>query len=198
MTDINKVLILGRLTKDLGADERSFGYLQNGTCKAQISIAVNESKKDANGNWQEAANFFDVVIWGKTAENLKPYLKKGTQIAVEGRLKQDRWQDKQTGNNMSKVYINAENIQLIGGKKEEAPFSPNTTYPTAQAAQQASAYAQQYAQQQAQQNFGQQNAMPQFGQPAQQNFVQPVQQQMFNGQPFKEDIPGFDENKIPF
>lgn len=118
MQDLNKVILLGRLTRDLGADERSFGYLQNGTCKAVVSIAVNNSKK-TDGQWVDEASYFEVVIWGKTAENLKPYLTKGQQIAVEGRLKQDRWQDKQTGNNMSRVIINAEYVQLVGGKRED-------------------------------------------------------------------------------
>ena len=186
MQDICKVFLIGRLTKDVGSDERSFGYLQNGTCKAQVSIAVNESKKSADGQWQEYPNYFEVTIWGKTAENLKPYLLKGSQIAVEGRLRQDRWQDAQ-GNNKSRIVINAETVQLVGGKKQDAEFNPQTTYPTAQAAQKASSYAQQYQ--------NQQNGRPQFttqNQPASQNF---------NGQPFQEDIPsGGDDypSDIPF
>lgn len=145
MQDLNKVILIGRLTRDLGADERSFGYLQNGTCKAVVSIAVNNSKK-TDGKWVDEANFFEVVIWGKTAENLKPYLTKGQQIAVEGRLKQDRWQDKQTGNNMSRVIINAESVQLVGGKREENGSQ--------------SAYAQQYNQRNAPVQNGFQEDLP--------------------------------------
>ena len=145
MQDLNKVILIGRLTRDLGADERSFGYLQNGTCKAVVSIAVNNSKK-TDGKWVDEASYFDVVIWGKTAENLKPYLTKGQQIAVEGRLKQDRWQDKQTGNNMSRVIINAESVQLVGGKREENGSQ--------------SAYAQQYNQQNAPVQNGFQEDLP--------------------------------------
>ena len=83
-TDLNHVVLVGRLTKDLGADERSFGYVGNGQARATVSIAVNRSRKGADGNWIEEANFFDVTIWGKSAENLKPYLTKGKQIAVDG------------------------------------------------------------------------------------------------------------------
>ena len=62
-----------------------------------------------------------MTIWGKTAENLKPYLVKGTQVAVQGYLKQDRWKD-QSGQNRSSVGIVSENIQLVGGKREsQAP-----------------------------------------------------------------------------
>lgn len=162
MQDLNKVILIGRLTRDLGADERSFGYLQNGTCKAVVSIAVNNSKKSSDGQWVDEVSYFDVVIWGKTAENLKPYLTKGQQVAVEGRLKQDRWQDKQTGNNMSRVIINAESVQLVGGKKEDTPQS---------------SYAQQYQ--------NQCGGAPRFV-PAQ---SQPVQQSFNEDIPYADNIP---------
>ena len=118
MTDTNIITLVGRLTRDVGNDERDFGYLQNGTCYAKISIAVNESKKGQDGNWQDYANYFEVHVYGKTAENLKPYLTKGQQICVTGTLHQDRRQDKQTGNNQSRVVIKSSSIQLLGGKRD--------------------------------------------------------------------------------
>ena len=64
-TDLNHVVLVGRLTRDVGSDERSFGYVGNGQARANVSIAVNRSRKDsASGNWVEEANFFDVTIWG--------------------------------------------------------------------------------------------------------------------------------------
>ena len=111
MNDLNKIEIIGRLTKDIG--NQDFAYISTGTAKLNISIASNQSQK-RNGNWEDVASFFDVVIWGKTAENLKPYLNKGKQIAIVGHLMQDRWKD-QNGNNRSKVYIVAEEVQLLGG-----------------------------------------------------------------------------------
>ena len=86
MTDLNHVVLIGRLTQDLGADERSFGYAANGQARANVSIAVNRSKKNGD-QWVEETYFFNITIWGKTAENLKPYLTKGKQICVEGHLK---------------------------------------------------------------------------------------------------------------
>jgi single-strand DNA-binding protein len=83
--------------------------------RANISIAVNRSKKEGD-QWTDEVNYFDVTIWGKTAENLKQYLQKGKQIAVDGYLKQDRWQ--KDGQNFSKVTIVANNVQLLGGKSE--------------------------------------------------------------------------------
>ena len=91
MTDLNHVVLIGRLTQDLGSDERSFGYVGNGQARANVSIAVNRSKKNGD-QWTEEVNYFNITIWGKTAENLKPYLTKGKQICVEGHLKQDRWE----------------------------------------------------------------------------------------------------------
>lgn len=116
-TDLNHVVLVGRLTRDVGSDERSFGYVSNGQARANLSIAVNRSRKDsASGNWVEEANFFDVTLWGKQAENLKPYLTKGKQIAVDGYLKQDRWQ--KDGQNFSRVTIVANNVQLLGGRSD--------------------------------------------------------------------------------
>lgn len=119
MTDMNHVFLIGRLTRDLGSDERSFAYVgANQQARANISIAVNRGKKEGD-RWVEEANFFDVTIWGKTAENLKQYLLKGKQIAVDGYLKQDRWQ--KDGQNFSRVVVIANAVQLLGGKSDSSP-----------------------------------------------------------------------------
>ena len=115
MTDLNHVFLIGRLTRDLGSNEKDFGYVGNGQARANVSIAVNRSRKNGE-QWIDEANFFDVTIWGKTAENLKPYLQKGKQIAVDGYLKQDRWE--KDGQKFSRVSIVANNVQLLGGKSE--------------------------------------------------------------------------------
>ena len=117
MTDLNHVVLIGNLTRDLGSDERSFGYVANGQARANVSIAVNRSRKNGD-QWVDEANYFDVTIWGKQAETLKPYLTKGKQIAVEGYLKQDRWE--KDGQKMSKVTIVANNVQLLGGKGDSS------------------------------------------------------------------------------
>lgn len=112
MTDLNRVILIGRLTQDCGNDERSFLYVGNGTAKAVVSLAVNRSVKK-NGNWVDEVSFINVTIWGKTAENLKQYLKKGTQICVEGYLTQDRWE--KDGKKESRLNVTAESVQLLGG-----------------------------------------------------------------------------------
>jgi single-strand DNA-binding protein len=104
--DLNQVTLIGRLTKDV--DVR---YTTQGTAIGRMSIACNRMKKDE-------VDYFDVEVWGKMAENLKSYLVKGKQIAIVGRLKQDRWTG-QDGKAASRVGIVAEHIQLIGGVKSD-------------------------------------------------------------------------------
>ena len=128
--DINHVMIIGRLTRDLGSDERSFGYVGNGMARANVSIAVNRSRKQADGSWGDEVSYFDITIWGKTAENLKPYLTKGKQICVEGHLKQDRWE--KDGQKFSKVSIIADNVQLLGGKSDGGQSSGAPTFKPAE------------------------------------------------------------------
>ena len=117
MTDINSVVLVGRITKDCGADERSFSYVGNGTAKAVVNIAVNRGVKKGD-KWEDETSFFDVTIWGKTAENLKPRLTKGTQITVSGYLKQDRWE--KDGQKQSRVQVVADMVQIPNSSKGEA------------------------------------------------------------------------------
>ena len=173
MTDLNHLVLIGRLTQDLGSDERSFGYVGNGQARANVSIAVNRSKKEGE-QWIDEVNYFNVTIWGKTAENLKPYLTKGKQICVEGHLKQDRWE--KDGQKQSRINIVADNVQLLGGKD-------NNSAPT-------STYAQQYQ--------NQQNGMAQVQQMAGQTVqTRQAQQIQPHNDGFQEDIP-WDSQDIPF
>lgn len=124
MTDLNDYNVIGRLTHDL--DERSFAYTPQGTARMNLSIAVNRSVKRGD-EWVEETSFFEAVVWGKTAENIKPYMTKGKQICINGYLKQDRWKDKETGGSRQKIYIVANSVQLLGGKSDGAS-SGGTSY----------------------------------------------------------------------
>jgi len=86
MADINHVVVVGRLTRDA-----ELKYTNNGYAVSKVSIAVNQRRK-INDQWTDEVSFFDVVIWGKTAEALKDYLVKGKQIGIEGKLHQSRWE----------------------------------------------------------------------------------------------------------
>ena len=105
--DLNNYSVIGRMTRDL--NERSFAYTENGKARLNISIAVNDGYGD-----NQYTSYFDVVVWGKTAENIKPYLGKGKQICINGRLRQDRWES--NGQKNSRVVIVAETVQLLGGR----------------------------------------------------------------------------------
>jgi single-strand DNA-binding protein len=85
--------------------------LPSGQTVCNFSIAVNRRKK-VGDQWEDEANYFDIVLWGKQADSLNRYLVKGKQIGVDGELRQDRWQ--QDGQNRSKVVISANNVQLLG------------------------------------------------------------------------------------
>lgn len=121
MTDLNHVVLIGNITRNLDDDERNFGYAANGQARANISIAVNRSKKQGE-EWVDEVSYFEITVWGKTAENLKPYFVKGQKIAVDGYLKQDRWE--KDGEKHSKISIVANTIQLVGNKKESENSSP--------------------------------------------------------------------------
>ena len=114
--DLNNYSVIGRMTRDL--DERAFAYTQNGKARLNISIAVNDGYGD-----NQYTSYFDVVVWGKTAENIKPYLGKGKQICINGRLRQDRWES--NGQKNSRVVIVAETVQLLGGRDKSAGSGGN-------------------------------------------------------------------------
>lgn len=127
MQNINRICVVGNLCHDIG--EKDFGYIgnsENEVPKLTLAIAVNDSKK-INGNYENYAYFFEVVMFGKMAETLKPYLTKGKTVAVDGKLVQDRWE--KDGQKFSKIYIKADYIQLLGGgkgKSSEESASPST------------------------------------------------------------------------
>jgi single-strand DNA-binding protein len=105
MVDVNHVTLIGRLTRDAELTDNGFAI-----CK--FSIAVNRRKKNGD-QWEDEANFFDIVIFGKQAAFLHKYLVKGKQVAVDRELKQDRWL--QNGQSRSRILVIANNIQLLGG-----------------------------------------------------------------------------------
>ena len=107
MADINKVILVGRLTRDA-----ELKYTGSGQAVCKFSVAINRRRKNGD-QWVDEANYFDIVLWGHQGESLNQYLTKGKQVGIDGELRQDRWQ--QDGQNRSKVEIVAANIQLLGG-----------------------------------------------------------------------------------
>ena len=110
MASFNRVILVGNLTRDI-----ELRYTPQGTAVTDIGLAVNERVK-RNNEWVDEVNFFDVTLWGRTAEVAGEYLSKGSSILIEGRLKLDRW-EQQDGAKRSKIKIIGERMQMLGGKQ---------------------------------------------------------------------------------
>lgn len=104
--NINTVVIAGRTTKD-----PEIKVTPSGTAVLSLSLAVNDTKKNAQGEWEETADFFYCKVFGKRAESLAQYIPKGSKLTINGRLHQDRWQA-QDGTNRSSVSIIVQDIEL--------------------------------------------------------------------------------------
>ncbi|MBQ2313378.1 MAG: single-stranded DNA-binding protein [Treponema sp.] len=109
-SDLNSVALVGRLTRDA-----ELSYLPSGMAVAAMSIAVNRGRKE-NDQWINEVNYFDISYFGKSAESVKPYLTKGKQIAVQGSLRQERWE--KDGQKFSKVRVVANTVELLGGRSD--------------------------------------------------------------------------------
>ena len=110
---INRVILTNcRLTKD-----GELGYTKGGTASLKLSVAWNDSKKNAAGQYEKYANFFDVQVWGKAAEALAAKAIKGARVDIEGRIEQQRWES-QEGEKRSKIVIQAD--KCIIDSKEPA------------------------------------------------------------------------------
>lgn len=109
MGSVNKVILVGNLGRD--AEVR---YTPGGAAVATLSLATTEVYKDKEGQRQEQTEWHRVVLWGKTAETLSEYLRKGKQIYVEGRLQTRSWDDKE-GKKRYTTEIRGDRVVLLGG-----------------------------------------------------------------------------------
>ena len=114
MSFLNKVMLIGRLGKD--PDIR---YASSGTAVCNFSVATSRSWKDKDGNKKEEVEWHNVVAFDKLAENCAEYLKKGSQVYIEGRIKTEKYDDKE-GVTRYATKINAHTVQFLDGKKQEA------------------------------------------------------------------------------
>lgn len=111
--DLNNWTGVGRLVRDM-----EIKYTAGGMAIGTFAIAIGKRVKKGE-SWEDYTSFFDCKCFGKTAENLNQYMVKGKQVAIIGELNQDRWQ--KDGETKSRVVINCNNIQLLGGKEDHAP-----------------------------------------------------------------------------
>lgn len=129
MASFNKVILIGNLTRD-----PELKYLPKGTAVCGISMAVNRRWKNEVGEDKEDVYFADCRSFGKQAEVLAQYVKKGHPLMVEGRLSRDEWEDKKTGEKKSATRIVIEQFQFLKGRDEGAAPAPRRELAPAPAA----------------------------------------------------------------
>ncbi len=112
MANFNKVILLGNLTRDV-----ELRHTQSGMALAKFGMAINR-KWSQNGEQKESTCFVDLTAWGRQAELLGQYVKKGSQLFVEGRLEYSTWESPE-GGKRSKLEVVVENFQFVGGARGE-------------------------------------------------------------------------------
>lgn len=110
MASYNRVILMGNMTRDV-----ELKYTAGGTPVTDITLAVNDRRKNAQGEWIDETTFVDVTLWGRTAELAGEYLGKGSPLLVEGRLKLDTWETE--GQKRSKLRVVCDRMQFVGGRE---------------------------------------------------------------------------------
>lgn len=111
MANLNKVMLIGNLTRD-----PELRHTPKGTAVSEISLAINRNWTNDQGQKQEETTYVEVTLWGRQAEVVQQYVTKGSPIYIEGRLQLDSWDDKETGKKRSKLRVIGESFQFLSGK----------------------------------------------------------------------------------
>lgn len=132
MSSYNRVTLIGNLTRT-----PELRKTKSDNSVTELGLALNRVWQNDSGQKQEEVTFVDVTLWGRNAENAVQYLQKGRSVLVEGRLQLETWQDKQSGQDRSKLKVVADLIQFLGGGQERtlasgesAPADRSTARPT--------------------------------------------------------------------
>ena len=118
MPAYNRTTIVGNITSEIEVT-----YTKTGTAVANISIAVNDKRKNQAGDLVESVDFIPVTLWGRTAEVAEEYLGKGSPVLIDGRLKVESWE--QDGVTRQKMIVVANKLEMLGGKKKAANATAN-------------------------------------------------------------------------
>ena len=165
---INRVMISGNLTRD--AELRT---TPSGTSILSFGVAVNDRRRNANGEWEDYANFIDCTMFGRRAEALAQYLVKGVKVAIEGRLHYSSWEDRNTGQRRSKVDVTVDELEFMSSRNGGGQnYDAGNSYGGGN-------------------NYGGQNAGGNYG-------GQSYQQPQGNAVPEPPTPSAYDDNDIPF
>ncbi len=126
---LNKALLIGNLTRD-----PELKAIPSGIKVCSFSIATNRVWKDKNGARQEAADYHNIVVFGRQAETVAQYMKKGSQVMVEGRMQTRSWDDAATGTKKYRTEVIADRVQFGGGNAGGGASAPRSASPSSQAA----------------------------------------------------------------
>lgn len=130
MADYNRVILIGNCTRD-----PELRYSPKGTAMCKLGLAINRHWTSEGGERKEEVTFVDVDFFGRTAESVGQYVRKGRSVMAEGRLKLEQWDDKQTGQKRSRLGVLGEACQFLGAKQEgaAAPASRPAATPVGEA-----------------------------------------------------------------
>lgn len=129
MANFNKVILAGNLTRD-----PELRYTPKGTAVTRIGVAINRTWKSETGESKQEVTFVDVDAFGRTAEVVSQYLKKGRPILIEGRLRYETWDDKQTNQKRSRLSVVMENFQFMDSGRPDSAGAPDGSGPRARPA----------------------------------------------------------------
>lgn len=179
MASLNKVLLIGNLTRD-----PELRYLTGGnSAVCEFGIAINRRFMQASGQEKDETCFLEIVVWGKQAETCSRFLQKGSTVFIEGRLVYDQWTEKDTQKKRSRVRVTAERVQFLSGRRDDQGGAPGEMPPEDDGYQQRAPRQGGYQQGSYQQGGGYQNRAPQ-GQPyRRQQFDEPQYNPAPNMQP---------------
>lgn len=113
MANFNKVYLIGNLTRD-----PELRVTPKGTAICQFGLAVNRQYKDESGATRDETTFVDIEAWGRQGETISKFCTKGRPLFVEGRLRFDQWEDKNSGQKRSRLKVVLEGFQFLGGRGE--------------------------------------------------------------------------------
>jgi len=118
MSSFNRVTLIGNLTRN-----PELRKTKTGAAVTELGLALNRVWNNESGQRQEETTFVDVTVWGRNAENAAQYLQKGRSVLIEGRLQLETWQDKQSGQERSKLKVVADAIQFLSSGQESTAAS---------------------------------------------------------------------------
>lgn len=124
MANLNKVMLIGNLTRD-----PELRHTPKGTAVSELSLAINRVWNNDQGQKQEETTFVEVTLWGRQAELAQQYLTKGRPVYIEGRLQLDSWDDKETGKKRSKLRVIGENMQFLSSGTNGGPGGSSSERP---------------------------------------------------------------------